>query len=393
MTTRKRRLLINKEVTIMTDTILLATAERIASAASYMDIFDSVDMDSDADASIKKTFRALARVLHPDRYSDWCSKATASEAFVKLGVLRQQADEAVRSGRYGQPVYLATITSKRATHRLQYALGDGDICATYASSSNDGTGTKDMFVKIAKNPSDSDLLLTEALALKRLHSKNTEEKWQCYVPKLLDSFLYTASSGARQQANVTPLLKGFYSLDQLRRIFPGGIDSRHAVWIFRRLLAALGFAHDNNVIHGAVLPRHVMVLPEQHGVVLVDWCYASLAEAGQAFPPVKVVVMTYKDWYPEEVFAKRSPSPATDIVMAARSIILLLGGDPMSGTLPHAVPMPIRAFLRGCIQKHQSMRPQNAWLLLREFDELLETMGAPYFPRRFLPLVLPKGDT
>jgi serine/threonine protein kinase len=244
-------------------------------------------------------------------------------------------------------------------------------------------------VKIAKNPLDSDLLQTEAMALKRLYANDAEEKWQGYVPKLLDSFVYAANEGSRRQTNVTPLLKGFYSLDELRQMFPAGIDPRHAVWIFRRLLAALGFAHDNNVIHGAVLPRHVMILPEQHGLVLVDWCYASVADAGLTLPPIKALVNAYKNWYPEEVFDKRSPSPATDIVMAARCIVALLGGDPVAGVLPRTVPLQIRAFLRGCMQGHQSRRPQNAWLLLKEFDELLESMGAPYFPRRFLPLVLP----
>lgn len=375
----------------MTDTILLETAERISLAINYLDVFGPANAGKDVNASIKKRFRALARVLHPDQYIDHHSKAIASDAFVKLGSLRQQADEALKHGRYGQSVYLATITSKRATHKLRCALGTGDICATYAASSVDGDGTQDTFVKIAQNPTDSDLLHTEAMALKRLYAKDAEEKWQGYVPKLLDSFVYAADMSSHRQANVMPLLEGFYSLDELRQMFPGGIDSRHAVCIFRRLLAALGFAHDNSVVHGAVLPRHVMILPEQHGLVLVDWCYASLADAGQSFPPIKAIVSTHKDWYPEEVYAKRSPSPATDIVMAARCIIALLGGDPVAGILPHVVPLPIRAFLRGCMQGHQSRRPQNAWLLLKEFDELLESMGAPYFPRRFLPLVLPKG--
>ena len=35
-----------------------------------------------------------------------------------------------------------------------------------------------------------------------------------------------------------------------------------------------GEAHINGVIHGAVLPEHLLIHPEFHGLVLIDWTCA-----------------------------------------------------------------------------------------------------------------------
>jgi hypothetical protein len=133
-----------------------------------------------------------------------------------------------------------------------------------------------------------------------------------------------------------------------------------------------------------------MIHPESHAVVLVDWCYASVSDNDEQ-PALRAMASGYRQWYPEEVLAKESPSPATDIAMAVRCIIDILGGDPVWAIVPQTVPRQLRAYLKGCLQSKQSMRPQNAWLLLEEFDELLKSMGSPYYPRQFLTFAMPNG--
>jgi hypothetical protein len=134
-----------------------------------------------------------------------------------------------------------------------------------------------------------------------------------------------------------------------------------------------------------------MILPQKHGLVLVDWCYAS-AKADDTYPAIKALVSSHRDWYPSEVFDRKSPGPETDIMMAARCMVYLLGGDPATGNLPAGkTPRPLRAFLKGCMQQVPALRPDDAWSLLGEFDELLERMGPPYHPRRFRPFSMPSG--
>lgn len=136
-----------------------------------------------------------------------------------------------------------------------------------------------------------------------------------------------------------------------------------------------------------------MIWPEEHGVVLVDWCYASLADDDHSeFGPIKAIVAKRRDWYPQEVLAKRAPSPATDIAMAARCMVQLLGGDPLTGVCPAAsVPRGFQAFFQGCLGQSQRSRPDDAFKLIEEFDAMLERLGAPFWPRTFRIFVMPLG--
>jgi hypothetical protein len=53
-------------------------------------------------------------------------------------------------------------------------------------------------------------------------------------------------------------------------------------------------------------------------------------------------------------------------------------------------PKPLRAFARGCLLTAENRRPQDAWRLLAELDDLLERL---YGPRRFRPFQLPDVST
>jgi serine/threonine protein kinase len=373
-------------------TQLSTVADHLRLAADYRDVFGTApEPGSDPGQHIKRRYRELARVIHPDLYTAAGDRYLANAALQRLVDLRQEAEKAVEAGRYGQPLLLATVRTRKAVHEIIQPFGSGDLCATYESRTSTGTGTElASFSKIARATADSDLLQAEARALKKLRGPDANPKWQPFIPELLDSFVYHETGKPRRQANVIARLEGFYNLEQVRRAFPRGLRPIHMVWIWRRLLVTLGHAHDNGVVHGAVLPEHIMIMPEQHGVVLVDWCYSS-QKTDDAYTPIKAIVDKYRTWYPREVTDKQSPGPATDIMMAARSMVYLLGGDPVRGTEMHDTPTPFRAFLRSCLYTDPAMRPHDAWRLLKEFDELLERMGPPYFPRRFRPFSMPTG--
>ena len=143
--------------------------------------------------------------------------------------------------------------------------------------------------------------------------------------------------------------------------------------MWRRLLVAVGAAHRAGVIHGAVLPEHVMIHPAEHGLVLVDWCYSCAAPAGR----LRAVVRRYLRWYPPEVLAGHPAGPGLDIWLATRCMTELIGGQ---------IPARMATFARGCLLASPHRRPQDAWLLLAEFDELLERL---YGPRTYRPFAMP----
>ncbi|WP_405102236.1 serine/threonine protein kinase [Micromonospora sp. NBC_01412] len=229
----------------------------------------------------------------------------------------------------------------------------------------------DRLLKLPRNPTDNDLMAREAHALRTVEERG-DPRYLPYVPRLVDSFRHRdAATGAQRQISVLATAAGLHSLDEVRRAYPDGLDARDAAWMWRRLLVALGLAHQAGVVHGAVLPRHVLIEPDGHGVVLVDWCFSVVGEGA-----IPALVPGHEDWYPPEVAARRPCGPGTDLAMAAGCMTWLMGDR---------APRELRAFADGCRRPALRARPDDAWRLLGELDEVLERL---YGPRTFRPFTL-----
>jgi hypothetical protein len=299
------------------------------------------------DAEPARQYRRLVRVLHPDRVAP-ADRHAATDAFRRLTELWQY----------------------RPTIRLRgYALGSprhrGDLADLYDVGA-------DRYLKLPRNPANNDLMEREARALRGL-ADGGDPRFLPYVPRLVDSFVHRdPRDGADRHVNVVAATSGLHSLAEVRRAYPDGLDPRDAAWMWRRLLVALGFVHRAGVVHGAVLPAHVLIEPAGHGVVLVDWCYSTVDEADA----VPALVPAFAGWYPDEVHRRAEPGPGTDIAMATRCMTHLMGDR---------APVALRRFATGCTLPALRQRPDDAWRLLGELDEVLETL---YGPRKFRPFVL-----
>jgi len=294
-----------------------------------------------------RQYRRLVRLLHPDRVAP-ADRGAATDAFRRLTQLWRGWPE---------------------VHLRGYALGAaryrGDLADLYDVGA-------DRYLKLPRNPGNNDLMEREALALRAL-ADGGDPRYLPYVPRLVDSFVHRdARDGAERRVNVTAASPGLRSLAEVRRAYPDGVDPRDAAWMWRRLLVALGFAHRAGVVHGAVLPTHVLVEPVGHGVVLVDWCYSTV-DGSDAVP---ALVPEFADWYPEEVYRRAEAAAGTDIAMATRCMTHLMGDR---------TPVALRRFATGCTLPALRQRPDDAWRLLGELDEVLETL---YGPRKFRPFVL-----
>ncbi|GAA2425222.1 hypothetical protein GCM10010191_41820 [Actinomadura vinacea] len=320
-----------------------------------------------------RTYRHLARLVHPD-----ATGGRTGDDFVRLNALWRG---------YNRPdTGPITITTRHRTYRLAGKRTGGDLADLYDAgysdrmeARRDASRTHRALIKLPRNPGDGDLLEREAVALRQL-PKDGQRRFLPYVPHLVESFRHRdADTGTERRANAITLLDGFHSLAEVRAAYPDGLDPRDAAWMWRRVLVALGFAHRAGVLHGAVLPEHVLIHPGDHGLVLVDWCY-SVPGCYAATDPsgrVPALVNRYADWYPPEVPARERASAATDIYMATRCMTHLMGDK---------APKPMRSFAQGCLLSSQRRRPDDAWRLLAEFDELLQRL---YGPRRFRPFSMP----
>jgi hypothetical protein len=56
------------------------------------------------------------------------------------------------------------------------------------------------------------------------------------------------------------------------------------------------------LVHGAVLPEHVLIQPDEHGLVLIDWCYSVPLTPST---PLRAPVTARAGLYPPEVAARR----------------------------------------------------------------------------------------
>lgn len=354
-------------------------ASLLKGASNYLDVFG--DCQPPLERELKTRYRSLVKVVHPDRV-DVSLQHEASLLVDQLTQVYNTALAMAKSGQFGKITSNLTITTRLASHgSLREVFECADMTNVYQATTTLRNGDqRATLVKLARLPRDNDLLKAERSALDTLQSAGAEHAM--YYPKLVDSFT-VADGRKRLEGNVLEFMKGFLNLLELKQRFPTGLDPLHTAWIWRRVLWALGGAHEQGLVHGAVLPAHIIIHPKMHGVLLVDWCYSRSSEDND-YGPLKAMVAKYQSWYPPSVFAKKPVSPELDLVMAARSMVYLLGGDPVSMNMPGSVPGLMQRYFIRIVAGHTS----SAYELLGQFDGVLQQLGAPYYPRKYRELIL-----
>lgn len=371
---------------------LTLTAKMLQRAKTPEDVFGTLagNRGEQLDA-IKTLYRRLARVVHPDNFPK-DQAVQASQAFVRLQNLKTAAETAINEGTYGDSKHRVmaepvVVRSKKRIYTIEQSLARGDIANLYRCQFDGRPGV----FKVARNAADNDLIQAEASILRHLRTPDRPEAtgFFPYLPEIIDSFGFREEGGSNRQANVLAELAGFYSLEEVIRAYPDGLSPKHMAWIWRQLLQALGYTHARGVIHGAVLPPHVLIHPS-HDLLLVDWCYAVRQDktTGAHIPAISE---EYEAWYPPEVAAKAAALPGVDLFMSARLMVALMGGDPLTGELPRVVAgqtiQPrLRGLIKSCLLVPPRQRPQDAWRLRSEFTQLIEELWGP---RQRIPFTMP----
>lgn len=358
----------------LTDTFEEA-ANLIMAAHSAPDLFGPWPADGDLSGPAR-TYRHLVNLVAPAQVSD--SQAPAAEA-----VFGRLADFYAAFGHSqaelsGQPP--AKLSSSRNTYQLGARIGSDELADLYRVTYGVHPQMSGL-LKLVRDPNETEDLEHEAQALGQIYARG-DPKHRAYVDALIDSFTYISlATGIERAVSVFEEPDGFVSLAQVLEAYPAGLDVRDAAWMWRRALVAIGYAHSAGVIHGAATPEHILIQPAGHGLMLTNWYDASLephkGPAGSAGRWTKIGPPGRWDKIRPPELANGQISPATDIYMATRSIECLLEA---------AAPVAIRAFIAGCTLERPEMRPQDAWELLAELDELLERL---YGPRQFRPFVMP----
>ena len=281
----------------------------------------------------------------------------------------------------GAPIELTV--GNRAIRVLD-RLAIGSISTIYRCRFTSGKTEREGVFKIARDARTNDLLANEADILRRLHNADSDRRFAGFLPRIEESFVHGDDA---RLANVLGFHQDIRSIDELYTLeevlahHRGGLDSRDMAWIWRRLLNVLGFVHSQQIVHGAVLPMHVLIEPAEHKLVLIDFCGA-VRDAAKNRLPLAIIARGYDRWYPPEVRSKQPPTAALDVSMAARCMIKLTGGDASRAEFSPTMEPALAAYFRRCL----SGVNVEAWRLLDDFDRLIETLWGP---RKFRVLTMP----
>lgn len=277
----------------------------------------------------------------------------------------------------GQPPMLTT--GKGDYYRFQF-LAEGEIAKLYRADFRERANgqRRPVVLKIARMPADGPRMQNEAVTLRELqrdpgaHGK--------HLPEVVEQFR-TAEGNA---GTVLEALDGLTITELCARFSDRAIPPRHALWIFRRGLSILGYAHSRGILHGNLRPEHLLVRAQDHNVWLLDWTCAAVrpAETGQGFLAADPV------YGPPEAHRGQPPIPPSDLYSLGKVMVYAFGGDPERETIPKAVPEPLERFTRFFLKPSAVQRPQDAWEMYHALEKIRDDL---YGPHRFVEFEAPEG--
>lgn len=153
------------------------------------------------------------------------------------------------------------------------------------------------------------------------------------------------------------------TLEQITEKKRGRLDAETVCWITERILNALRYLHYHGVVHGDVKPQNVIVQPEKHMVVLVDYGLSLIRPAANSS------AKGYTPFYasPEQI-AGLTLLPESDFYSLGMTMIAALGGDLGRKRVPEDLPEPVCDFIRGLVAHDILDRPR--W----DREDLTETL-------------------
>jgi hypothetical protein len=207
--------------------------------------------------------------------------------------------------------------------------------------------------------------LFEAENAKR--GNGTVLNYERLFPVVFDSFVWDSQGKCRANILAFNDVNDIISMVPLSNVIRRDavrIDVRTSAWVMGRLLKLLTFVHGERITIRNLSTRNILIVPDQHFVVVFDWSSAR----------------TYQNDIPVE-------DCADDIANAAKAVFAAIGGDPATGDYPYQYESDedrrLVEHLRGLTQ----VRAGNAGDVYTQYytlvDELYERV---FYPFTALPL-------
>lgn len=339
--------------------------EKLLKAKRPFEFFGAVTTEEE----LKKEFRRYAKLIHPDMVPEK-DKYIAGESFSILDKLYETGLDELAQGIYGtvDPIQLYRhrtplfeIKIKDETYRFYENVFEGEVAHIFKGASSDDI----VYLKVAIDPADNDLILTEYNVLSSLRHQSFP-----YVERRIminDSY----SILMREVKGIT--------MPELMVQYPQGVPAEHVMWMLERLLSVVGYLHSNCVVHGNIKPENIIINKDNHNVSLLGFSFC-IPEANTPDAHYQIV----NDYYTApEVSKTARVLPSSDIYSIGKIAIGLLGGDVDSGGMPISVDVRVRTFIRKMISGSVDDRPNDAWKL---WSELIRLRNEVFGTQRFKKL-------
>jgi hypothetical protein len=249
---------------------------------------------------------------------------------------------------------------------LRYAIlgkiARGDASDVFMAR-RDARITELVVIKVLRAIGDLDLLAREQEVLEGLEKSTAPgtPHMARLLPQRVDHGIARVGmhgDDGERRVSVFRWRSGFvHTIEDVLTAYSKPIDPAHAVWMWKRVLEQLAWAHQSGVVHGSIAPAHALVHARDHGVVLIGWSRAL-----------------------------RGDDPSRDIAASARMMMQLVGGG--DDRVPETVPAPLAQLMT----THALTEPgaeRDAWALRGRLDAVArECFGPP----RFVPFPMPGWD-
>lgn len=289
-----------------------------------------------------KIMREFKIATHPDRFATNPNESKrAQNLFHQILGLH----EALKNNK--------RIKSKTREYLIIDRLAVGDVSDVYLAVAD-----QKYILKCSRIKGGDQLLDHEQKFLTSLNSKTYSNKSGWYFERLVESF--PVRDGFQKRVNVFEYDPKVISMVDWQKKYINEVG--HIGWMFKRLLFALAVVQkEENVVHGAILPCHIMINSADHGIKLVGW--------GQSVKPGEVIKYkskNYLDWYSEQIKNKKSVDVSSDIVMATNCMTWLFP----------VLPRKLSLFMKGC---QYSLGSVNVLDLYEEYTAILKEVFEPKF--------------
>jgi len=260
---------------------------------------------------------------------------------------------------------------------VERLLASGSISDVYAGR-RARWPTELVVLKVLRDDKHRELFDSEWAAIQALQKSGAQgaHVFTRLMPQPVAHGKCSGGDHAGRRVTVFRWASGFYhTFEDVRDAYSEGIPPRASIWVWRRILEMLTFLHNSGMAHGAILPAHLLVQRGEHGVRLVGYSHA-----GKLGDTLRPVFPEDAAFYPADSSRWSQLSKQLDVVMSARCVVYLLGGDAKTGSLPAAVPAALADVVRRMALAGYNDLGMDAWTLREELGALSrQVFGAPQF--------------